>query len=355
MKTASVIIDNYNYGHFLRKAIDSVLEQKRIPEEIIVVDDGSTDNSAEIIRSYGDRVIPVFKENGGHGSAFNAGFRRASGDAIFFLDADDAMKPLAIDTVLRKWKPGVVMVHYYMQVIDAQGKPSGVYPSKVEGLADGHVVSQLLETGAFPTTLTSGLAFSRDALDKVFPIDETVFRQAADGYLVRAVGIQGPVQTIDQCLAIWTRHGANDSRIAPDYDGMLKSIRRQMMYMKNELGEVPRLAKQFGYEAPARVEDRNLKYLYYRLISLTMDPVGHPISDDSSFSLWKMFCQARLKESRPFTQKITGTVLASLVFAAPASLSIPIVRFRMVSDSRPDWVKTIDRFRRYLKIYHSNI
>jgi glycosyltransferase involved in cell wall biosynthesis len=66
----SVIINNYNYGRFLGEAIDSVLNQTYQRTETIVVDDGSTDNSREIIAGYGDRIIPVLKANGGQNSGF---------------------------------------------------------------------------------------------------------------------------------------------------------------------------------------------------------------------------------------------------------------------------------------------
>jgi glycosyltransferase involved in cell wall biosynthesis len=56
---------NYNYGSFYKQAIDSALDQTYLHTEVIAVDDGSTDNSQEIITSYGNRIIPVLKENGG--------------------------------------------------------------------------------------------------------------------------------------------------------------------------------------------------------------------------------------------------------------------------------------------------
>jgi len=77
--TVSIIIDNYNYGRFLGEAIDSALAQTYPHVEVIVVDDGSTDNSREVIAKYGDRIIPVLKENGGQASAFNAGLLRPRG------------------------------------------------------------------------------------------------------------------------------------------------------------------------------------------------------------------------------------------------------------------------------------
>jgi glycosyltransferase involved in cell wall biosynthesis len=85
----SIIINNYNYGCFVGEAIESALNQTYSHLEVIVVDDGSTDNSREIIANYKDKIIPILKENEGQSSAFNSGFATAKGDIICFLDADD--------------------------------------------------------------------------------------------------------------------------------------------------------------------------------------------------------------------------------------------------------------------------
>src|SRR5437870_10165188 len=96
----SIIINNYNYGRFLREAIDSALAQTAPNVEVIVVDDGSTDNSAAIIAGYGNRVVPMFKTNGGQTSALNAGFARSTGDVVLFLDADDVLLPTAVEKAI---------------------------------------------------------------------------------------------------------------------------------------------------------------------------------------------------------------------------------------------------------------
>jgi glycosyltransferase involved in cell wall biosynthesis len=85
----SILINNYNYGRFLPEAIDSALNQTYDRIEVIVVDDGSSDNSPEIIASYGDKIIPIIKPNGGQASAFNTGFAASHGEIICFLDSDD--------------------------------------------------------------------------------------------------------------------------------------------------------------------------------------------------------------------------------------------------------------------------
>src|SRR5436309_2461294 len=110
---ASIIVNNFNYGRFLREAIDSALNQTWPGVEVIVVDDGSTDDSREIIASYGDRIVPLLKPNEGQNSAFNAGFSVSRGAAIIFLDSDDALLPAAVEAVIDVFREqDVVKVHW---------------------------------------------------------------------------------------------------------------------------------------------------------------------------------------------------------------------------------------------------
>ena len=102
MPEISVIVNNCNYGRFLSEAVNSVLAQDYRDFELIVVDDGSTDDSRRIMESVKDeRVRCVFKENGGQLSAFNAGFLKSSGEILCFLDADDMYPPGYLRAVVR--------------------------------------------------------------------------------------------------------------------------------------------------------------------------------------------------------------------------------------------------------------
>src|SRR5256885_15124414 len=85
----SIIIDNCNYARYLRQAIDSTLAQTYSNFELIVVDDGSTDESRQIIRDYGDRITPLLKDNGGQGAAVNSGVPPSRGGLGWFFHSAD--------------------------------------------------------------------------------------------------------------------------------------------------------------------------------------------------------------------------------------------------------------------------
>lgn len=91
--TISVVIPSYNAGALLGEALDSVLSQSRPAHEIIVVDDGSTDNTAAIVREYGDAVRYIWQQNQGQAVARNTGIAAATGDWVALLDSDDVFLP----------------------------------------------------------------------------------------------------------------------------------------------------------------------------------------------------------------------------------------------------------------------
>src|SRR5512142_3072128 len=123
----SIIITNYNYGSFLPSAIESAIQQYYPSLEVIVVDDGSTDHSRDIMNSYGTRILSLFKQNGGQASAMNIGFGQSHGDIVIFLDADDMLLPDIVQRVVEAFRlhPNVAKVMYRMEVIDAAGRLTG--------------------------------------------------------------------------------------------------------------------------------------------------------------------------------------------------------------------------------------
>ncbi len=95
---ASIVISSYNYGRFLRDCIDSALNQTYLDTEVIVVDDASTDDSPEVIASYGDRIVPILrKKNEGGRATCNAACKVSRGEVILLLDSDDMLCPTAVE------------------------------------------------------------------------------------------------------------------------------------------------------------------------------------------------------------------------------------------------------------------
>src|SRR5205085_10890879 len=118
------------------------------PVELIVVDDGSTDDSVEVILRYRDDLLAIVKPNGGQASAFNVGFAIAKGEVILFLDADDLLAEGAFQHVVQPFAdPNVVKVHWPMLLVDESGRSLGrPFPDGV--LADGDRLDRRVQLGA---------------------------------------------------------------------------------------------------------------------------------------------------------------------------------------------------------------
>src|SRR5215831_7401321 len=168
---ASILINNYNYAHYLRQAIDSALRQDYLNIEVVVVDDGSTDNSREIILSYGHRIVPVFQQNGGQGSTFNTGFRSSTGDLICFLDADDVFLPGKVSSLVAEYQrdPEAVLFYHRLQLVDSDLQPQGrPWPQRVWR---GDIRWRVERSGMWwPRPTTSGLCGTRTFLERILPM-----------------------------------------------------------------------------------------------------------------------------------------------------------------------------------------
>ena len=211
----SIIINNYNYGRFLRDAINSAIRQTYSNIEVIVVDDGSNDNSYQIITQYFDTVIPIFKKNGGQASAFNIGFSGSKGEIIVFLDADDILTETVIEKAVQLFEePDVAKVHWSLWRVDSSGnRNGGIVPS--HPLAEGNLREAVIFNGpnhsASPpySPPTSGNAWRRSVLERIIPIPETDFRAGADYYLLVLAPLFGTVRRLEEPHGLYRVHGSN--------------------------------------------------------------------------------------------------------------------------------------------------
>jgi glycosyltransferase involved in cell wall biosynthesis len=165
----SIIIPTYNYGRFLAKALESCFEQTYKALEIIVIDDGSTDNTREILEGYGTRVSYVRQENSGVSVARNKGLEIATGEFITFLDADDYMPEDAIQTrvnaLLKNRETGTVATESYSK----KGEAITYHPTFGEDRVSDKFYEDLL-LGRFPLTTSAIMIRSRIAKQFKFPL-----------------------------------------------------------------------------------------------------------------------------------------------------------------------------------------
>lgn len=210
----SIMVNNYNYAQYLPQAIDSALAQTYPHTEVIVVDDGSTDNSRQVIEGYGERVIPVLKENGGQASAFNAGFEACRGEIIFVLDADDSFYPNKVVTVVDYLlRDGMaerdVLVWHDLDVIDKNGIRVGPYPRTVN--CSGNLYDHAIKHGYVPyaASTTSGIALTRNLASRIFPLPLSGWKYSADDTVVKAAALLGEIYKAPGVLGGYRGHGEN--------------------------------------------------------------------------------------------------------------------------------------------------
>lgn len=206
----SIIIDNYNYARYLRAAIDSALNQTYSHTEIIVVDDGSTDESLEIIQSYGNKIIPIVKENGGQASAFNAGFAASSGDVVCFLDSDDTFLPEKVSEVVNvlEGDRDISWCFHALRLLNID-RNRFIQNAKETHSYKWDCSAQLKNLKLpFIPTATSGLCFKRSLLEIILPMPEAI-KITSDNYLKFTVLALSKGFFLNKHLSIQKIHGAN--------------------------------------------------------------------------------------------------------------------------------------------------
>jgi glycosyltransferase involved in cell wall biosynthesis len=205
----TVLIDTYNYGQYVEEAVESVLAQDLPVEqrEILVVDDGSTDDTEERLRKFGNSIMYLRKPNGGQASAFNFGLERARGEIVAFLDADDYWLPGKLRRVVEEFEkhPDAGMVYHTIRQLNSR---EGVFQDGGLPLLSGFLPSNTEYLLSYVLYPTSFLAFRRSALEPLLPIPEKLTIQA-DAHLSGLVIFLAPIVGVPECLAVYRVHGQN--------------------------------------------------------------------------------------------------------------------------------------------------
>jgi len=209
----TVLIDTYNHEHLIERAIRSVLEQDTPMDgvEILVVDDGSTDRTPEIVRQFEPRVRLIRKKNGGQATAFNLGFSQARGEIIATLDGDDwwAKEKLRMVLETLEANPEVGIVGHGFHEEYSDGRPRGlILPGKnylidLSSPENGELFRHL---AAFFGT--SRMTIRKSLVDKILPVPEGL-RFEADEYIFTLAPALSNAMILNEPLCNYAIHSGN--------------------------------------------------------------------------------------------------------------------------------------------------
>jgi GT2 family glycosyltransferase len=236
----SVLIDTYNHERFIEQAITSVLDQDMSMSdvEIIVVDDGSTDGTPEIVRKFEPRVRLVRKSNDGQASAFNAGIPECHGEIIAFLDGDDWWAPEKLRRVVEAMEaePEVGIVGHGYTVAYPDGRQEvHVLREGFRFRANNLEGALLLRVrGAFLGT--SRIAVRATVLQKVLPVPETITIQA-DEYLSTVAAALSEVRILPEPLFYYRMHDSNAYQMTNSDPHRLRRKQRVLAELARHLNE----------------------------------------------------------------------------------------------------------------------
>ncbi len=200
----SIAINNHNYARFLGAAVDSALAQTYPNIEIVVVDDGSTDESWNLMQGYGSRITALRSDNLGQGSAYNLGFERCSGTWVLFLDSDDTLDPHAVEHFLAAADEHTAIVQCRLRKTDAHSHLiGGMVPYTMHS---GDVRPIIRRFGHYAGPPASGNFYRRTAIAPYFPLPAQQWRRAADTVPFLLGAFHGRIVSLPGALGTYRQH-----------------------------------------------------------------------------------------------------------------------------------------------------
>jgi glycosyltransferase involved in cell wall biosynthesis len=230
----SILVSNYNYRRYIGESMQSALDQTYSNIELIICDDGSTDDSVSVIEEYqrkDPRVRLIRKKNGGQGSGFNAAFAASRGEIIALLDSDDRFLPHKIERIVANFQAhpdSGFGVHRVIRMT-ADLRRQGVWPMTAP-LPCGWYGARLLHDGGVLPYMppTSGLSLHRDVAERIFPLPlQAPLVSCPDQLITRLAPLFTNVTREDEALSEYRLHGQNN--YGPDRV-TAASFRRELEY-----------------------------------------------------------------------------------------------------------------------------
>ncbi len=236
-KRISVLINNYNNGSWLRDCVDSVLGQTRAADEVIVYDDGSTDESIQLLRAYGSKITLIEGRRvsgrsaiASQANAIGEAFAVSTGDHIHLLDGDDTYESKRLELYEEEWGGDTVMVQAPMRLIDEAGADIRENYAKSKQRRDYRRATYLLNDVHFYYP-TSALAFRRDYMARFIPFDFSSHQElAVDARLSVIAPMWGQVKAREETLSCWRQKAQSMVRSGTQLDPLASTLRRHNFF-----------------------------------------------------------------------------------------------------------------------------
>ena len=245
--------------------------------ESIIVDDGSTDRSRALTEQYRDRCHFIFQEHQGQAATINRGYECSNGEIVLFLDSDDVLLPSAAERLVEAWKPGLSLLCFDLQAVNAAGHSLGI---TLGPRVDLRLSPQEIfrDYGACSIAPSSSSAYSRTALARFLPMDEILWRHGTHAYMNMLALVYGEVLNLDAVLGQRRMHGANESL----------TIWSNIKHLQSRLSSQLELPATIACHARANGLSLDPKGVQVRpglhklrMLSWRLDSPNHPVNDDS--------------------------------------------------------------------------
>lgn len=314
--TVSVVIPVYNNGPYIAAAMRSVVDQTRPPTEIIVVDDGSTDNTVAALEPYRDRIRYVYQQNRGEPSARNRGILESTSTYIAFLDGDDLWLPNKLELQMEylRERPKCTLVYSDMSTFDEQGIIDASVKERLRmTFPSGRIFQALFKRALFGS---GTVVLRKDCVDKVGYFDEDLL-VGSDYEMWLRIARHFDVGFVDQPLLMYRHHATMSTRGigrtmcngVPWEVAVLKKVMRLYPEALDELGRATvshRMSKP--YAGLALTQFRQSDYRYARALfrkAVTYWPTNvrywalygttflHPVQIAAARKLYHQFSMSR--------------------------------------------------------------
>lgn len=312
----AVVITCFNYENFVGGAIRSVISQSSNALELVVIDDGSTDNSWKIIQETGARAFRT--SNSGQLAAAIYGLSRTRAPFVLFLDADDELLPGAIDRIVENLDSDVAKLQFCLTCVDAEGAViADPYPALERFRSQNKVTGEILRTGVYQTPPTSGNVFRRDVC-KI--LNECGYDRALDGVILFVAPFFGDVVSLSESLGVYRIHGQNDSGLgrgpqAATFERDLRRFQLRMAHLRRLVSEV---------QPGANLVDPEKTYYFQFLVFCVSILRKKRLSIRSFIHL----ARASFREPRSARWKAVNALFFAAIFLAPMRLAQMLLVFR---------------------------